>query len=224
MIKKLALLPIALLLLAAGWCFRLALADVWATQVGHQLQQPSLTDSEWLLAVQMLRKTLRLAPDYAEYLDLAGQFYLAEAYRPAYAQDLTAQTNSLEKALDYFRQALRLNPVSPYLWDRLVSAKLNLEQFDRELIGALGRVARLGPWEKSLQYNVALIGLVLVNKSDPAGLDTLYRGMEQSLKMQAKQEQDSLMMQFKLKELCAGLLGREANWPVLSQRCAEQKD
>ena len=71
--RTLAWIPIALLVAAAAHCFRLALADVWATQVRHQLQQASLTDDEWRLAGQMLDRALRLAPDQAASLELAWQ-------------------------------------------------------------------------------------------------------------------------------------------------------
>lgn len=219
--RKLAWIPIILLLLAAGQCFRWALADVWATQVSHQLQQSGLTDEEWRLAGQMLGQALRLNPDQASSLELAGQFYQAQAYRQSRPQNVASRQDYRQEALLAFRQAVRLNPAWPYLWDRLALVKAGLQQYDQELSGALDRVARLGPWEKSLQYDAAVVGLAVAGHLSPLGREALYRAMEQSLTMQTKDAQQTLMAQFKLKNLCAGLDAMDDTLPNLSQRCAE---
>jgi tetratricopeptide (TPR) repeat protein len=222
MMRKLAWFPIALLLMTAGYCFRWALADVWATQISYQLRQPSLTDGEWLLAGQMLQRALRLAPDQAASLDLAGQFYQAQAYRQASLQDLASRRDSQQKALLYFRQAVGLNPAWPYLWNRLALAKMGLQQYDLELSGALDRVAQLGPWEKALQFDTAVIGLAVTDQLTPlVGRDALYHAMEQSLKMQGKDELQSLLAQFKLRNLCLEFAKlKNVDLPVLTQSCA----
>jgi hypothetical protein len=199
----------------------MALADVWATQVTHQLRQPSLSDGEWRVAGQILRQALLLAPGQAASLELAGQFYQAQGYRQSLPQDLASRRDSRQMALLYFRQALRLNPAWPYLWDRLALTKMSLQQYDRELSGALDRIARLGPWEKTLQYDVAVIGLAASDHLDPLGREALYFAMEQSLKMQDKDAQQALLVQFKLKKLCTGLEVSSASLPTLSRRCTE---
>ena len=220
--RKLAYIPIFLLLLAAGYCFRMALADVLTTQVAYQLHQPSLTDAEWQLTGQILRQVLLFAPDQARSLELAGRFYQAQGYRQSSPQDFASRQDSRQKALHYFRQALRHNPAWPYLWDRLALTKMSLQQYDRELSGALERIARLGPWEKTLQYDVAIIGLSASDYLDQSGREALYFALEQSLKMQDKDTQQSIMAQFKLKKLCAGIHYPSATLLTLSQRCAEK--
>ena len=99
---------------------------------------------------------------------------------------------------------------------------MGLQQYDRELSGALERIARLGPWEKTLQYDLAIIGLSASDYLDQSGREALYFAVEQSLKMQGKDTQQSLMVQFKLKKLCAGIQHPSANLLTLSQRCAEK--
>ena len=220
--RKLAYIPIILLFLAAGYCFRMALADVLATQVEHQLRQPNLSDAEWKVAGQILRQVLLLAPSQAASFELAGQFFQAQGYRPPLPQDTASRQESRLKALQYFRLALRHNPAWPYLWDRLALTKMTLQQYDHELSGALERIARLGPWEKTLQYDVAIIGLSASDYLDQSGREALNFAMEQSLKMQDKDTQQSLMAQFKLKKLCAGIQYPGANLLTLNQRCTEK--
>ena len=99
---------------------------------------------------------------------------------------------------------------------------MSLQQYDRELSGALERIARLGPWEKTRQYDVAIIGLSAYDYLDQAGIKALYFAVEQSLKMQDKDTQQSIMAQFKLKKLCKGVQYSNANLSTLSQRCAEK--
>ena len=200
----------------------MALADALTTQVAYQLHQPSLSDAEWQITGQILRRVLLLAPDQARSLELAGQFYQAKGYRQSSQQDFASRQDSRQKALHYFRLALRHNPAWPYLWDRLALTKMGLQQYDRELSGALERIARLGPWEKTLQYDVAIIGLSAYDYLDQAGIKALYFAVEQSLKMQDKDTQQSIMAQFKLKKLCKGVLYSNANLSTLSQRCAEK--
>lgn len=219
--RRLAWLPIAVLLLAAGQCFRWALADVWATQVSHQLRQPGLSDEEWRLAGQMLGQALRLNPGRASSLELAGQFYQAQAYRQSQPKNVASRQDYRQAALVAFRRAVRLNPAWPYLWGRLALAKVGLQQYDQELSGALDRVAQLGPWEKSLQYDAAVMGLAVAGHLSPLGREALYRAMEQSLTMQTKDAQQTLMAQFKLKNLCADLGAMDNKLPNLSRRCAE---
>ena len=100
-------------------------------------------------------------------------------------------------------------------------AKVGLQQYDQELNGALDRVARLGPWEKSLQYDAAVMGLAVAGHLSPLGREALYRAMEQSLTMQTKDAQQTLMAQFKLKNLCADLEAMDNKLPNLSRHCAE---
>ena len=156
----------------------MALADVLTTQVAYQLHQPSLSDAEWQLTGQILRQVLLLAPDQARSLELAGQFYQAQGYRQSSPQDFASRQDSRQKALHYFRQALRHNPAWPYLWDRLALTKMSLQQYDRELSGALERIARLGPWEKTLQYDVAIIGLSASDYLDQSGREAFTINQE----------------------------------------------
>ncbi len=200
----------------------MALADVWATQVRYELGQPRLSDEEWLRTGQILKQSLLLAPDHASNLELAGQFYQVQGYRQALPQAPVDRSDSRKKALNYFRQAVTLNPAWPYLWDRLALTKMSLQQFDRELSGALDRVVKLGPWEKTLQYNAAIIGMASAEQLDMLGRAAMYFAMEQSLKMQDQDTQKTLLAQFKLKKLCIGIEAFSVSLPILSRRCADK--
>ena len=201
----------------------MALADVLATQVEHQLRQPNLSEAEWEVAGQILTQALLLAPDQAASFELAGQFYQAQGYRQSsFPQGIVNRQDNRLKALQFFRLALQHNPAWPYLWDRLALTKMSLQQYDHELSGALERIARLGPWEKILQYDVAIIGLSASDYLDQSGREALNFAMEQSLKMQDKDTQQSLIAQFKLKKLCNGIQYTSTILLTLKQRCAEK--
>ncbi|MBL1262361.1 hypothetical protein [Candidatus Methylomicrobium oryzae] len=161
-------LPIILgITILAVIAMRWSLADVYATQLTHHLDtvnqdSSNKNDDQWRLAGQHLEKTLELRPTYARYLELASLFNqkldILEVDRKNLAQELGWQPNE-PKFLGYLRRSIRLTPSWPYLWSRLVVSKLVLQQFDEELNGAMERAVNLGRWERSVQYDLALLGL-----------------------------------------------------------------
>ncbi|MGJ0486521.1 MAG: hypothetical protein ACR65R_18580 [Methylomicrobium sp.] len=155
------------LIIMAGIAMRWSLADVYAIQLSHHLDTvnqdlSNKNDAQWRLASQHLGRTLELRSANARYLELAGAFNqkleLLRFDKEPLAQELGWQPNEF-RALDYVRRSLRLTPSWPYLWNQLAVTKLVLKQFDDELTGAMERSLDLGPWERSVQYKLALFGL-----------------------------------------------------------------
>ncbi|MEC4747778.1 hypothetical protein [Methylomicrobium sp. Wu6] len=155
------------LIMLANTAIRWSLADVYATQLSHHLDTVDRNLSnknaeQWRLARQHLDRTLELRPAYARYFELAENFYqkldTLEFGGNPLIQELAWNDNEA-KALDYARRGLYLMPSWPYLWKRLAISKLALKQFDDELAGAIERALYLGPWERSVQYGVAIAGL-----------------------------------------------------------------
>lgn len=161
-------MPVILgLIILAGIAMRWSLADIYAIQLSHHLDTvnqdlSNKNDDQWRLSHRHLEKTLELRSAYARYLELAGAYYQNVEFlrlnNEALAQELGGSSNEL-KFLDYARRSLRLTPSWPYLWSRLAATKLVLGQFDDELTGAMERVMDLGPWERSIQYKLAIFGL-----------------------------------------------------------------
>jgi hypothetical protein len=81
----------------------------------------------------------------------------------------------LAQSLDEFRTAARMRPGSPYVWASIAVLKLRLRELDAEFAGALGRAARLGPWEPQVQIAIADAGLSAWRQLTPA-LRTLVIG------------------------------------------------
>jgi tetratricopeptide (TPR) repeat protein len=159
-----AILALAVLAITA---MRWALADVYATQVRHHLDTVNDDSSnknagQWRLARQHLDRTLELRPAYARYFEQAEIFYqildTLESEGNPLIQELAWKNNASE-ALEYARRGLRLTPSWPYLWKQLALSKLALKQFDDQLTGAFERAVHLGPWERDVQYDVAVLGL-----------------------------------------------------------------
>lgn len=179
------------LIVLAITAMRWSLADVYATQVSHHLDAVNDDSSnknagQWRLARQHLNKTLELRPDYARYFELAETFYQIldslESEGNPLIQELAWKNNAFE-ALDNANRGLRLTPSWPYLWRQLALSKLALKQFDDKLTGAFERAIHLGPWEREVQYDVAVLGLEdWPNLNEEARLHVV-KAMEQSLMM-----------------------------------------
>lgn len=184
------LTPIVLLLLFAAYLsFRWALADVLAVQTRYQLNTAlmvgqSLDARQWRLTRDLLEKTLWLHPDYSGYLELAELFYQVAASQPAVLLDELGWHDNQEKALDYARRALLIRPSWPYFWDELILSKVALKQFDSELTGAMERAVTLGPWEESVQYDVAFTGLDQWDNLEMVARQSAILALDKTLIMQ----------------------------------------
>jgi hypothetical protein len=186
--KKLFLASlIAFCLLAAYTSIRWAIADILETQIRYQLGKAQITDlssRQWRLADNMLQNALQLHPDYSGTLELAVFFHKMAASRPQALLNELGWQDSQQQALEYARRALLKRPSWPYLWDDFIQGKIKLEQFDDELIDAMERAVTLGPWEESVQEDVAFYGLDNWESLPPAAQQIVLNAMEQTLSMQ----------------------------------------
>ncbi len=220
------------LIILATIAVRWSLADVYATQVSHHLDAvknnaSNTSAKQWRQARQHLERTLELRPAYARYFELGEAFYQAldslEFQRHPLIQELGWHDNELE-ALNYARRGLRLTPSWPQLWNRLVISKVLLQQFDNELTGGMERAAHLGPWEQSVQYTVAILGLDFWPSLPDAAHQQVLQAMEQTLlmdKMSHSKVYDAtkLFSRASFSQACEKLEKGTAN-RQLSDRCA----
>ncbi|MDD5461451.1 MAG: hypothetical protein PHG00_07440 [Methylococcales bacterium] len=186
--KKLFLVSlIALCLLAAYTSIRWAIANILETQIRHQLGKAhttGLSSRQWRLTHDMLQNTLQLHPDYSGTLELAVFFHKMAASRPQALLDELGWHDNQQQALEYARSALLKRPSWPYLWDDFIQGKIKLKQFDEELTDAMERAVTLGPWEESVQEDVAFYGLDNLENLPPAAQQIVLNAMEQTLSMQ----------------------------------------
>jgi hypothetical protein len=179
------------LIILAAIAMRWSLADIYATQLSHHLATVNRSSSnknaeQWRLARQHLDYALALRPANAHYFELAERFYRKlnglESHRNPLIQELDGSGNE-PKVLDYARRGLRLAPSWPYGWHRLAISKLALNQSDSELAGAIERAVYLGPWERSVQYGVAVAGLNYWPSLQEETSRQIFQALEQTLEM-----------------------------------------
>ena len=166
--RAIILVPIIVsLLYLAFTCFRWALADVYATQVNYivEKEDDSVSDENvlaWQRAGIQLKEALLLRSQYPQYLELAENFYQTlydlETDAPDLIEALSWKNNE-NTALKYAEEALLYRPSWPYLWKELLISKEALNQFDDEQKMAVERSIVLGPWQQSIHYQIALLGL-----------------------------------------------------------------
>lgn len=184
------LVPVALLLLYGAYLsFRWALADVLSEQVRYQLAKvqvipQSMDAKQWQLTRDMLEKTLWLHPDYSNYLDLARFFYHVAGRQPASLLDELGWHDNQQKELDYTRRAILTRPSWPHFWAELIVNKIALNQFDGELTGAMARAITLGPWEYSVQHDIAVNGLEHWDKLEAVARRWVMLALNKSLLME----------------------------------------
>jgi hypothetical protein len=117
-------------------------------------------------------------------LELAVFFYQVAASRPKALLDELDWRDSQQQALEYARSALLKRPAWPYLWNELFQSKIKLKQFDNELTGAMERAVTLGPWEQSVQYDVAFTGLDNWDKLEMAARKWVIMALNKTIIMQ----------------------------------------
>jgi tetratricopeptide (TPR) repeat protein len=231
--KHTLLIPVVLLLLWSAYlCFRWALADVLAEQVWHRLDKNqiatnSLNAEQWRKSRNWLEDSLQLHPNYSGNLELAEFFYITAANQPAELQDELGWHDNYEQALNYTRRALTIKPTWPFLWSELVLIKVNLQQFDSELTGAIERAVNLGPWEKSVQYDVALTGLDYWDNLEIAAHKWITMAMDKTLIMQKNPKLllDDVFAHPNIDKLCISANEMpENNLKMLARYCKQPQD
>ncbi|WP_157385824.1 hypothetical protein [Methylosarcina fibrata] len=232
-VRRYLLVTLALLLIGLAYLsFRWALADVLAQQVWHQLdksQMPGheLDAAQWQQTRDWLEDSVRLHPNYSANLELAEIFYLSAGNQPAGLQDELGWHDSNELALSYTRRALMIKPTWPYLWNDLFLIKVALRQFDRELTNGIERAVTLGPWEKSVQYDIALTGLDYWDNLEPAAHQWVAIAMDKALVMQKNPQPlaDDILVHPNIGKLCMSVNEMpENNLKMLARYCKQPQD
>lgn len=142
---------------------RAALADVITLKARWQIGQwrdgeglpPEVT--KWREARDDLQQALALTPDNPQLYDDLGFLYALRAYRALAVPDLAQPL--LRQALDYYRQASLLRPMSPHTWANIALARHYLNDASPELWRAFDLAMAYGGNEPAVQTSLAEIGL-----------------------------------------------------------------
>ncbi|NNE61334.1 MAG: hypothetical protein HKN35_10590 [Woeseia sp.] len=167
-------MPLVALLLvyALTQAARNGLADVYARPATNFLQDKRdaddvLTDAERQVIISNLGKALKLAPGNPVTLTELGRVHRIKLE----IEDL--DTAEVERhgnaALDYYQQAARLRPAWPWGWRAMARVRYELYEDDSAAYHeALVLATQFGPWENSVQREVAELGVDTWESLNPA--------------------------------------------------------
>lgn len=191
-IKQIAAIVAALSLLTLAInCFRWSYADILASQIEYHLSAADKapqkrTVEDWRQADQYLQQILSLRTQHPQYIEIAERYYQVldtlETEAPALIDELGWKNNE-QQALLSARKGLQLIPTWPYLWKQLVLSKVTLKQFDQELSLAIIKAVELGPWEKPVQYEIAVIGLENWDRLNEQSQNSVLNAIENMLQI-----------------------------------------
>jgi tetratricopeptide (TPR) repeat protein len=182
--KSLSIFLASLLLVLSVVAAAAGMADIYRGEAAVLIGEIDGSEDEagtalwaWEQAQRYLWLASRLAPFDAQVLGDLGELYeyrMAEVPAPGTGADL-------DRALDYYRQALTLRPAWPYAWVDIAALKITRQHIDAEYAHAMQRALTLGPWQANVQASIAGGGLTVWNKL-PAMLqteleDTIARGL-----------------------------------------------
>lgn len=166
MFTRTRLVPVVMLVLLFGYSGYVAvhrgLAALYAIPGESSLTlwregERRLRQSDWRWVQTSLEKSLSYDERNPDLLHELGEVYDGEvAFYPmgyAGADDLR------NKARQQYLQALAVRPVWPHDWVALTLVKYRLNQVDAGFHHALHQSLTLGPWEPSVKYVIADIGL-----------------------------------------------------------------
>ena len=92
-----------------------------------------------------IQQALALWPQNPDYLSLAAQISTQKAFNLAADQSgADIRKQSVTQALEYLRQAIRLNPVNAQHWALLAEYKIRAGQRDQEWLQAREKALELG--------------------------------------------------------------------------------
>ena len=135
----------------------------------RQPQQPA-----WEMVRSSLERALAYDRRNPDLLHELGAAYDAEVDIYPVGDDAAGKNRA--SARKYYIEALARRPTWPHDWIALALVKYRLGQVDAEFYQALHQAVALGPWEPSVKYVVADIGMHHWDKFDPA-MRTLIIGI-----------------------------------------------
>ena len=180
---------IAALLLLLGYAISIAartgLADVYAEPAKRYLQAKRdagevLTRDEWQALYDSLDQALALAPG-----DPANISELGRLHRIVLERDDLDAGEILrygDAAAGYYQAALALRPTWPWDWGNLAVVKYQQYQDTSGVYqNALVRAVEFGPWESSLQDQVAELGSNSWSALNPAAALAVLTAVDRAL-------------------------------------------
>jgi len=117
------------------------------------------TEKAWRIAEAAAQRAVSLYPGAnGDYLERLGKVY-EWRHESLNFGDPAAQA-SRQRALEAYRQAVRVRPDWPDTWVQIAFVKLRLLEFDAEFDRALQLGFENGPWRMHINRGLATVGLI----------------------------------------------------------------
>lgn len=177
-------LVLCFIVIAASW----GIADLFLKQADHEMQswkQEGVNMEKWHTTYATLSKAQFLDPYNPKVLAKLGEAYFLLAQQ----RDLIPtdeQIQALEKAVEFYVNAIKLGPVSVYTWTNLALVKSWLGEYDAQFLLALKLSNSLGPWEPSIQGVIAEIGIAAWYKLSSEAKEIVFATIERGMHRQAR--------------------------------------
>lgn len=160
-------IPVALVFLVLViFVFRFAMADMVSYPARYA--SDAWFKEDRLPSIEELEKALEEAdsarawnPHHGEYQDLKAYLLwlviLKEQREPK--AESQARINTLaQEAINLHQAAIKLRPRWPYSWSGIALMKAYQQQFDDQFEQAVHQAVRYGPWENTVNIQIALAG------------------------------------------------------------------
>lgn len=137
----------------------LGIADVFINLAHYDMQQwkKEKKIEDWNKTHSLLKKALFLTPNNPTYLDyMARAYYLLARLGKI---DKAEKEQNLEKALEIFKQSVKIRPTWAYTWANIALIKFLLQQYDELFLTAIEKANIFGPGEPFAQRIIIIVGL-----------------------------------------------------------------
>lgn len=171
--------------------------ETWASLAGGPL--PATAES----VRQDLMEARKARPQDAFSFELLGVVAARDRAHP----------ERLPGAIDDFKQALRLRPVSPYTWANLVHAYYEAGETGPEFERALRRAQELGPWEPEVQATLVHYGLAVREEIGPAARGSVDLAVASAMRRNPSETLQISERRGRLDVACAAM-----NWEAGAKR------
>lgn len=207
------------------FAFRCGWSDLYAFQVRNSSDQwfkedrlPS--EDELNTAFEKIDGALDWYPAYPEYLESKAYLLWLAILREQRSGNEGAQASVsklAQQAAALHREAIENRPNWPYSWSGLVLMKAYQAQYDAEFDQAVANAVRFGPWENTVNVQLALSTQIAWGNLKPATQKHLLDNMARAVRRNFKVVQRQLAASNKRYLICGHLPQTIENYKKLCQ-------
>jgi hypothetical protein len=135
--------------------------------------------------IEMFATAKSLTPNDPRLLARGARLHRWHAW--IHRDDDSRYQESLQQALEEYRQSLRARPGWPYTWLDFASTKARAGEFDTEFQSAFANALELGPWEMSIQREIGQLGLAHWRKISEENRQRMEQNLINAMSLQKEE-------------------------------------